>query len=87
MKISFACLEIIEAMINIGNPNSITDAGVGALCIQTAVKGAFMNVKINAGSYNDKSYVADIITQGNKILKETNEKVILLEDLVNKAIV
>ena len=47
MEISSASLEVIKMMADIGNPNSVTDAGVGALCARTAVMGAFLNVKIN----------------------------------------
>ena len=54
-------------MATIGNPNSVSDAGVGALCIRTAVMGAFMNVRINASGYNDKNFVANIIAQGKAI--------------------
>lgn len=55
------CMEVIEAMASEGNPNSITDAGVGALCIRSAVLGAAMNVRINAGDLDDKGFVAEVI--------------------------
>ena len=58
-------------MAETGNPNSVTDAGVAALCARTAVLGAFMNVKINASGYKDKAYTADIISMGEKIEKQT----------------
>ncbi len=54
MELSFESLEIIQAMAEHGNPNSVTDAGVGALCARSAVMGAFMNVRINAAGYEDK---------------------------------
>lgn len=38
-----------------GNPNSVSDAGVGALCARSAVIGAFLNVKINAGGLKDEA--------------------------------
>jgi glutamate formiminotransferase/formiminotetrahydrofolate cyclodeaminase len=79
IKLSHQTLEVLEAMVNTGNPNSITDAGVGALCALTAVKGAFMNVKINAGSYGDKAYVENVIKEGNDILNKTIAKVNELE--------
>ena len=41
MKLAHESLELIKAMVEKGNPNSITDAGVGALCIRTAVEGAY----------------------------------------------
>ena len=70
MEVSLKSMEVIKAMAEIGNPNSVTDAGVGALCARTAVIGAFMNVKINASGYNDKDYVKDIIAKGKKIEQE-----------------
>ncbi len=78
MKLSLASMEIIQAMAEKGNPNSVTDAGVGALCARTAVMGAFMNVKINAAGYADKDYVATILSQGNAI----QEKAIALEKVI-----
>ena len=70
MEVSLKSMEVIKAMAEVGNPNSVTDAGVGALCARTAVIGAFMNVKINASGYNDKAYVKDIIAKGEKIEQE-----------------
>lgn len=86
METVYASMEVIKAMVIEGNPNSVTDAGVGALCARSAVMGAFMNVRINAGGYNDKIFVTDIIARGadieNKtialeaeILKSVNEKI------------
>ena len=57
MKYSYQSMELIKAMVEHGNPNSVTDAGVGALCARSAVIGAFMNVRINAGGYSDKNFV------------------------------
>jgi glutamate formiminotransferase/formiminotetrahydrofolate cyclodeaminase len=70
METSLKSMEVIKAMAEHGNPNSITDAGVGALCARTAVMGAFMNVKINASGYNDKNFVKAIIEKGNSIEQE-----------------
>ncbi len=67
METVYASMEIIKAMALDGNPNSVTDAGVGALCARSAVIGAFMNVRINARGYNDKIFTADIITRGADI--------------------
>jgi len=67
MQTAAASMELVKAMATIGNPNSVSDAGVGALCIRSAVMGAFMNVRINASGYNDKDFVKDIIAKGNAI--------------------
>lgn len=71
MQMAHGSLEVIKAMAEMGNPNSVTDAGVAALCARTAVLGAFMNVKINASGYKDKIYTADIIKQGEELERQT----------------
>lgn len=58
-------------MVENGNPNSVTDAGVAALCARSAVLGAFMNVKINASGYQDKIYTEKMISRGNEIEQQT----------------
>ncbi|TMI69149.1 MAG: glutamate formimidoyltransferase [Bacteroidetes bacterium] len=67
MQASYNSMEIIKAMAETGNPNSVSDVGVGALCARSAVMGAFMNVRINASGYDDKSFVQDIISRGKEI--------------------
>lgn len=79
MELSFASMEIIKAMAKHGNPNSVSDAGVGALCARTAVMGAFMNVRINAAGYDDKKFVEEIVGKGQLI--EQNSKATELEIL------
>ncbi|MEJ6794419.1 MAG: glutamate formimidoyltransferase [Flavobacteriales bacterium] len=70
METAFQSMEVMKAMAEIGNPNSITDAAVGALCATTAVRGAFLNVKINCGDCQDKEFVNRIIEKGNKIVSQ-----------------
>ena len=67
MNLAYSSLEIIKAMADEGNPNSVSDAGVGALCARAAVMGAFMNVRINATGYDDKDFVNKILTKGTEI--------------------
>ena len=86
MEVSFASMEVMKAMVEIGNPNSITDAGVGALCARTAVLGAHMNVKINTGSYDDKTFVADILKKAASIEEQAVKLEVEIVALVNKAI-
>lgn len=71
MQASYNSMEVIKAMAEIGNPNSVSDAGVGALCARSAVMGAFMNVRINASGYDNKDFVNDIIAQGRDIENKT----------------
>jgi glutamate formiminotransferase/formiminotetrahydrofolate cyclodeaminase len=75
MQVSYGSMVVIKAMAEIGNPNSVSDAGVGALCARSAVIGAFMNVRINAGGYADKNFVSGILTRG----RELENKAIALE--------
>lgn len=71
MQLSFESMSIVKAMAENGNPNSVSDAGVGALCARTAVMGAFLNVKINSASYDDKNFVNGILKKGNEIESKT----------------
>ncbi|MEO5945591.1 MAG: glutamate formimidoyltransferase [Chitinophagaceae bacterium] len=82
MTASYNSMEVIKAMAEIGNPNSVSDAGVGALCARSAVMGAFMNVRINASSYDDKMYVAETLKRG----KEIENKAIALEEEILKIV-
>jgi glutamate formiminotransferase/formiminotetrahydrofolate cyclodeaminase len=67
MKISLQSMDVLKAMAVDGNPNSKSDAGVGALCARSAVVGAYLNVCINAiGSESNKN-ISDILTEGRKI--------------------
>lgn len=86
MKKSFESLEIIKAMALIGNPNSVSDAGVGALCALTAVRGAFLNVKINASGIQDHDFINKIISEAAEI--ETKAAIIgqEIDEIVNKKI-
>jgi len=79
-------MQLITAMVQNGNPNSVSDAGVGALCARSAVIGAFMNVRINAAGYNDKKFVADIIAKGNAIEQETIAREAAILKIVNEKI-
>jgi glutamate formiminotransferase/formiminotetrahydrofolate cyclodeaminase len=86
MKKALEAFDICKAMAEIGNPNSVTDAGVGAICCRSAVMGAFLNVKINASGLEDKTFAQQIIAEGAQI----EAKAIALEkeimDIVNQKI-
>ena len=74
MQKSLESMEIMKAMALTGNPNSASDAGVGALCARTAVKGAIMNVKINAAGIDDHAFVTNLLEKGAAIEKMAEEK-------------
>ncbi len=67
MELSYSSMEIIKAMAQNGNPNSVSDVGVGALCARSSVMGAFLNVKINASELNDKDFTEDILEKGKAL--------------------
>jgi glutamate formiminotransferase/formiminotetrahydrofolate cyclodeaminase len=75
MKLCYESMAVMKAMAEIGNPNSVTDAGVGALAARSGVIGAFLNVKINASGLDDKAIVAKFLEEGESIVAKT----ILLE--------
>ncbi len=70
MQCAFEAFDVIRAMAENGNPNSVSDAGVGALCARSAVMGAFLNVKINAAGLKDKEFAARMIAEGERIQNE-----------------
>ena len=86
MQKSFEVFEICEAMVDTGNPNSVSDAGVGALCARSAVMGAFLNVKINASSLKDKEFASHVIAEADQLQQKAQawEKSIL--DKVHRTI-
>ncbi|MBL0049189.1 MAG: glutamate formimidoyltransferase [Bacteroidetes bacterium] len=86
MELAYASLQTIKAMVESGNPNSVTDAGVGALCARAAVMGAFMNVRINSSGLNDKAYTAAILARGKEIESKTQAAEQEILKLVNEKI-
>ena len=72
MKESFQVFELCRAMAETGNPNSVSDAGVGALAARAAVLGAGMNVKINAGSLKDRAVADQLIAEANDLIARAN---------------
>ncbi|MBN2614697.1 MAG: glutamate formimidoyltransferase [Bacteroidales bacterium] len=67
METAYASMEVMAQMAEKGNPNSVSDAGVGALCALAAVEGAFLNVKINAAGVEDKAFAGDKLKKGEEI--------------------
>ena len=86
MEIAFAALEVVRAMAETGNPNSVSDAGVGALAIRSAVMGARLNVKINIPGIEDKTFVQEILSKSVKLESDTIKQVDLILKIVNRKI-
>ena len=73
MRTAFRGFELIREMVKKGNPNSISDAGVGALALRACVMGAWLNVQINAASFEDKKALEEILKEGEEIVAETSK--------------
>lgn len=72
MRTCYASMEVMEAMAKLGNPASVSDAGVGALAARAGVIGAFLNVKINVPSLEDKTYVKALLNEGAELVEKAN---------------
>lgn len=86
MQTCFDSMAVIKKMAEIGNQNSITDAGVGALCARSAVMGAYLNVCINAKGLQDKAFANDIINKGKAIEQNAIAMETEILAMVNNAI-
>ena len=73
MQASFKVFELCKAMAEEGNPNSVSDAGVGVLAARAAVLGAGLNVKINASGLKDRETADKLVGEANELIKEANE--------------
>ena len=87
MKICSGAFGFMKDMAKNGNPNSISDVGVGVLCLVTAIKGAYLNVKINCQGFEDEKYVTKIMVQGQKIVDKAEKEQSTILKLVDKIIV
>ncbi|MFT7298126.1 MAG: glutamate formiminotransferase/formiminotetrahydrofolate cyclodeaminase [Sphingobacteriales bacterium] len=86
MEVSFNTFDMLEAMAKDGLKASISDAGVGALCILTAIKGAFLNVKINLGGLKDQTFKTQILEKGNKMVAEAQKREAKILEIVEAKI-
>ena len=87
MEVCYETMAVIKAMAVHGNPNSVSDAGVGALCARSGVIGAYLNVKINAAGIKDDPFAIAALDKAEKIvgLAQKEEEIILA--IVNEKIV
>ena len=79
MKAAYKAFDVVRAMAEEGNPNSVSDAGVGALAARSAVMGACLNVKINAAGLKDRAVADALVAEAEEIqrLAQQAEKEIL----------
>lgn len=87
MQKSFEAFEVCRAMVEWGNPASVTDGGVGALAARSAVMGAHLNVKINASSLKDEAFKNDILSKAADLeaaaIKEEAEIIAIVNQKIN----
>ena len=67
METALDAMEVCRAMAETGNPNSVSDAGVGALALRAGIRGAFLNVRINASGCKDEDFVKECLQKGREI--------------------
>lgn len=83
MRTVLESFPLLKSMAETGNPNSVSDAGVGALCARSAVLGAFLNVKINVAGLEDREFAAGLLEEGGRIAEEAvqaEKEIILIVD-------
>ena len=73
MAAALASMEVTGQMADIGLPSSASDAGVGALCGRAAVRGAYLNVRINAKDLTDRGYVDDVLRRAEEMVARAEE--------------
>lgn len=70
MRLAMQSFPLLRQMVENGNPNSVTDAAVGALCTRAAVRGAGLNVQVNVTGLDDKEYAAKALAEVETLLRE-----------------
>lgn len=86
MKTSYKVFALCRAMVEKGNPNSVSDAGVGALAARAAIMGAGLNVKINASSLKDAAQAEALVAEADKLMAEAGREETEIMEMVEKVI-
>ena len=84
MEIAYGAYELIEEMVKEGNPNSVTDAGVGALAVRSCIKGAYLNVCVNTEGLEDKKFGQEIKAKAAEMNAQSEKKEKEIIDKVQK---
>jgi glutamate formiminotransferase / formiminotetrahydrofolate cyclodeaminase len=85
MQAAYDCLPLMKEMAEIGNPNSLSDVAVGVLCIKTAVRGAWLNVLINAKDLEDRAWADAIVAKAQALLKANHSECdVIVNDIENQ---
>ncbi len=86
MKLCYESMRVMLEMAKTGNPNSISDAGVGAISARGGVMGAWLNIKINAKDLKDRNYAENILTEAKQISEKTRQLETEILSIVNENI-
>jgi len=84
MRTAAEAFPLLRAMAEVGNPNSVSDAGVGALAVRAAVRGAGLNVRINTSGFEDTAFVEKALAEAAQLTQhaeaQENEILALVEE-------
>ncbi len=86
MKTAYETFAVVRAMAEEGNPNSVSDAGVGALAARSAVLGAQLNVKINAAGLNNREAAERLCEEAAEIAAKAIAEEAAILEIVNSKI-
>ena len=86
MRCSMRIFPLCKVMVEKGNPNSVSDAGVGALAARAAVWGAGLNVKINASSLKDRAMADKLTAEADEMIERANKEERIIIEMVEKVI-
>ncbi len=86
MKKAYEVFDLVENMAADGNPASVTDAGVGALAARAAVRGAGLNVRINAAGLKDRQMADSLVAEAKELERLAGEREGAVLNIVNEKI-
>ncbi|MEN8158165.1 MAG: glutamate formimidoyltransferase [Bacteroidota bacterium] len=86
METAFTGFELARDMVQTGNPNSVSDAGVGALALHACIEGAWLNVQINAADLDTHPRVTGLLGKGAELLQRATKEKEQIVQLVNSKI-
>jgi glutamate formiminotransferase/formiminotetrahydrofolate cyclodeaminase len=72
METASKSYQLLSEMVEKGNPNSISDVGVGALATRACVEGAALNVRINLGQLKDEKFKSALVEKVRKISADSD---------------
>jgi glutamate formiminotransferase/formiminotetrahydrofolate cyclodeaminase len=84
METAAEAIPLIAAMVEKGNPNSVSDAAVGGLCLRTAITGAYYNVRINMKDFEDKPYADAMAAKAGKLFNEAMTRLDRIEGMIEE---